>query len=135
MKTKIQKLSWSKLFYNKWPYKVECTIRGAVKVARYDTRLLKAWCRGEINTTSFYFGGGEKNINKLELLTFITAAEPFLKREDTQIRAEGSHFNIFCKDFKVLEHIDNNLHRWIRSITGPTSAEEFNFMIDTIYII
>ena len=130
MKTQIQKLSSSKLFYNKWPYKVECTIRGAYQVARYDTALLKAWCQGESNTKSFYFGYGDKNINKLELLTFITAAEPFLKREDTQIRAEGSHFNIFCKDFEVLEHIDNNLHRWVRSITGPTSVEEFNFMID-----
>lgn len=130
MKTQIQKLSSSKLFYNKWPYKVECTIRGASKVARHDLGALKAWCRGEPDAKSYYFGYGDKNINKVELLTFIDAVEPFLKREDTQIRAEGTHFNIFCKDIALLENIDNNLQKWIRRILGPTSADEFNFMID-----
>lgn len=131
MKLQIQKLSSSKLFYNKWPYKVECTIRGAVKVARYDLASLKAWCKGEKDVKyDYYFGYGDKNVNKLELLSFIQAVEPFLNRDDTQIRAENAHFNIFCKDFELLKNIHSNMHKWVRAIYGPTSEEEFNFMMD-----
>ncbi len=72
---------------------------------------------------------GGKNINKSDLLVFATTVEPYLNNDEMQVRTEGSHFNIFCKDKAVLEDIDKNLNRWIRKISGPTSDEELAFLL------
>ncbi len=125
---KIQKLSSSKLFYNKWPYKVECTLRGASRVARNNLDELKSWCNCEPNAPR-YLGVGDRNINKAELLQFITVVEPFLK-DNLQIRTEGSHFNLFCKDTTTLNSIEAALRPWIRKICGPNTEEELNFLLE-----
>ncbi len=128
MKTQIQKLSSSKLYYNKWPYKVECTIFGAYLLSRFHISEVKDWCNGNSNITMGSSYGG-KNISKPALLAFATLVEPYLKNKSVQIRTEGSHFNIFCKDKVVLENIDATLYNWIRKISGPTTDEELEFLL------
>lgn len=131
MKTPIQKLKSSKLFYNKWPYKVECSLRGASRVTRFKLDYLKKWCRGEVDIK---FSRWEENrVDKKELLDFITVAEQFIGRTDVQIRTEGSHFNLFCKDQLVLEQIESSFFKWVKKISGPTTQEEYDFLMANGY--
>ncbi len=128
MKTKIQKLKSSKLFFNKWPFKVECTVRGASRIDKLSIGFLKKWCISDKIDAPFK-GPGYDKIDKAEFLSFINAAESFLDRSDLQIRKESSHFNIFCKDMAVLEEIETKLKPWLRKISGPTTTEELEFLL------
>ena len=128
MKTPIQKLKSSKLFYNKWPYKVECVQPGASRIVHTGAEICKEWCRTGKGLSFGRYGQGVAD--KDRYLKFIEAVEPFLERkEHVQIRVEGSHFNLFCKDAAVLEEIDNAISTWITKISGPTTAEELEFLL------
>lgn len=128
MKTQIKKLKLSKLFYNKWPYKVECVQPGASRIIHVGVDICKKWClTGKGLSFSPY---GTQVTDKDHYLKFIESVEPFIDRSDEiQIRVEGSHFNLFCKDPAVLEEIDNSVHKWIKTIQGPTSQEELDFLL------
>lgn len=132
MKTPIQKLSSSKLFYNQWPFKVECTIFGAYLIGRYKLSSVKEWCNG-VATLGIGNSYGAKNINKGDLLVFVNAAEKYISNKTVKIRTEGCKFNLFCKDKAVLEDIDKTLNRWIRKISGPTSEEELEYLLSNGY--
>jgi len=128
MKTQITKLKSSKLFYNKWPYKVECLQNGASRVVHSGVGHCKKWC---LTGKGMAFGNYYAKPEPKEFLAFINAVEPFLERkEEIQIRVEGSHFNLFCKDPAILEEIDNAVSAWVKRIVGPTTLEELEFMLD-----
>lgn len=127
MKAQIQKLKSSKLFYNKWPYKVECIQPGASKIIRYPNWMIKSWCND--GSSARFSEWDNRHIDKASLLAFFDAATPFLENENLQIRAEGSHFNIYCKDTILLEEINKGLNRWIKNIWGPTTNEEYEFLM------
>ena len=124
----IQKLKSSKLFFNKWPYKVECVQVGASRVIYSGVGLCKQWCE---TGKGLRFGSYDlKTTDANKFLKFVNAVEPFLDRkEEVQIRVENSHFNLFCKDPSVLEEINNALEQWIRKISGPTTQEELEFLL------
>lgn len=127
MKTPIQKLKSSKLFFNKWPYKVECRQLGASRVIHCGITFCKEWC---LTGKGMQFGHYNKPPDKDVFLEFVNAIEPFLSRkEEVQIRVENSHFNLFCKDPVVLEEIDNAVSKWIQKISGPTTQEELEFLL------
>lgn len=127
MHSPIRKLKSSKLFYNKWPYKIECIQYGASRIIHAGLEITRSWCNG---SKSFQYDNWEKKQgDKTQLLKFIEAVEPFLKDQDLQIRVEGSHFNIFCKDPELVTEIDERLFPWIRRISGPTTQEELAFLL------
>lgn len=106
---KIEKLKISKLFYNKWPYKICCRIAHASRVL-----------------TSFSYG---KIIKKEEddIIKFRKAFKCFLKL-DIRVRVEYDHFNIFCNDKVLLAKIHKKLKLWIENIYGPQSDEELEYL-------
>jgi hypothetical protein len=124
----IKKLKSSKLFFNKWPYKVECIQAGASRVVHSGVGLCRQWCEtGKGMRFSQY---DSRILDAKKFLAFVDAVEPFLDRkEEVQIRVENSHFNLFCKDISVLEEIDDALDQWIRKISGPTTQEELEFLL------
>lgn len=124
----IQQLKSSKLFYNKWPYKVECIALGASRIIHTGVNLTKEWCNS--NGSSKFRNWENPNIDKADLLRFIDAVGPFLDSKDVQIRAEGAHFNLFCKDKTILECIDLRMSPWIKGIFGPTTDEEHAFLME-----
>lgn len=128
MITSIQKLKSSKLFFNKWPYKVECLQPGASRVIHSGVGLCKQWCEtGKALRFSSY---ESKIVDPKKFLAFINAVEPFLDRkEEIQIRVEGSHFNLFCRDLTILEEIDNAVNQWVKKISGPTTQEELEYLL------
>ena len=130
MKTKISKLSSSKLFYNKWLFKIECRIFGASRIARSGTSKVREWCNtGKgIHITPYE----SAKIDKTALLEFVDAVEPLMNRpSDMQFRIEGYHFNIFCSDKAVLNEVDDLLNKWIEKISGPTSEDEIEFLLES----
>lgn len=128
MKTQIQSLRSSKLFYNKWPYKIACVQTGASKVIHIGVERCLKFCQGK--EKDYFSNNDKKFIDKNDFSKFISATEPFLSKKDSiQIRVEGSHFNLFCKDIKVVEEIESALQKWIVGIWGPTTEEELNFLL------
>jgi hypothetical protein len=127
MKTQIQKLKSSKLFYNKWPYKVECRQVGASRIVHSGVDAVREWCATGKGMS--FDRTSALQINKADYLEFTNLVAPFLSNPDVKIRVEGSHFNLFCIDKSILEIIDNDLNKWIRKISGPTTDEELAFML------
>ena len=65
------------------------------------------------------------------MLEFTNGLEPFLKLKDQlQTRVEGRHYNIFCKDRVLLENIYNAVAPWVQRVSGPTTKEELDYMLD-----
>jgi hypothetical protein len=127
MITQIQKLKSSKLFYNKWPYKVECRQVGAARVVHSGIDAVREWCA----TGKGMFVSSLENrlLDKTEYLEFTNLVAPYIENPNVKIRVEGSHFNLFCKDKSLLETIDKDLNKWIRKISGPTTDEELEFLL------
>lgn len=115
---KIQKLASSKLFYNKWPYKIECRIVGANRLR---------WSEDG----SGNYSGSLSKAEKSALLIFAANMKPFLKLKDQlQIRIERRCYNIFCKDPVLLEKIYNAVEPHVVRVSGPSTDEELNYMLD-----
>jgi hypothetical protein len=127
MITQIQKLKSSKLFYNKWPYKVECRQVGASRVVHSGIDAVREWCA--TGKGMFVSGLESRLLDKTEYLEFANLVAPYIENPNVKIRVEGSHFNLFCIDKSVLETIDKDLNKWIRKISGPTTDEELEFML------
>jgi hypothetical protein len=126
----IKRLKSNKLFFNKWPYKVECNIGGANKITIYGIERATAWCEGVDSLPSNWRTNYNSHINKTELLKFIRSVEPFLeKKTELKVRAEGSHFNIFCKDSSLLSKMCKELKPWLKAVHGPTTQEEYDFLV------
>lgn len=129
----IQKLNSSKLFYNKWPYKIECYISGASRLKWLGVETTKDYCIGEPTPTLWSWQSNDRLSlkDKAALLAFTTGMEPFIALTDQlQIRVEGRRYNIFCKDRLLLENIYNAVKPWVQQVSGPTTEEELNYMLD-----
>ena len=128
MKTQIKKLKSSKLFYNKWPYKVECRQVGASRIVHGGVDVVREWCatgKGmHVDRLSAL------QIDKADYLEFTNLVAPYIDNPAVKIRVEGSHFNLFCIDKSILETIDKDLNKWIRKISGPTTDEELEFLLN-----
>ena len=129
----IQKLNSSKLFYNKWPYKIECYISGASRLKWLGAEITKDFCLSKPTPTLWSWQSNDKldKDNKAALLTFTYGIEPFIELKDQlQIRVEGRRYNIFCKDRVLLESIYNAVKPWVQRVSGPTTEEELDYMLD-----
>ena len=129
----IQKLPSSKLFYNKWPYKIECYIIGAARLRWLGVKTTKDFCLDKPTPTLWSWQSNDKLSldDKTNLLHFTNNIEPFLELKDQlQVRVEGRRYNIFCKDRVLLENIYNAVSHWVQQVSGPTTEEELNYMLD-----
>ncbi len=111
----LKKLKVNKLFYNKWPYKVECLVTASNRIIRYGTQTTLDFCNGKIAS----FGYNKTIVDKDKLRAFTNAVIPYLNRkEEIQIRAEGSKFCLFCKDPAVYDSIVKDLGTWIWTVSA-----------------
>jgi hypothetical protein len=121
----MQQLVTKKLFYNKWPIKVECYVQGSYRVQRLGALKTLEWCDHENNGYA-----SERGINKFELKKFTKKTIDVLEGQDIKVRTEGNHFNIFCKDINLLENIKKEMRPWITAITAPENDEQYKFLIE-----
>lgn len=121
---KFKNLKTSKLFYNKWPYKIECVQRGANRMFRNPDGTVHAWSQEYGRYNGQPWTKGEKD----RLTDFHEKVSQYYDK-DLQIRVEGSRFNIFLKDKELLDDICNVLESWVIRVSGPDSEEELEFLM------
>jgi hypothetical protein len=121
-------LKTNKLFYNKWPVKVECYLKGSSKFVRYGPEYTLDWCAGKERDFGY---GIDRDVNRAELSKFTLKVISVLEGKDVKIRSEGSHFNIFCADTNTLDTIKKEMAPWIQTITEPESDAEREFLLSS----
>lgn len=125
---KLQKFPTSKLFYNKWPYKILCIVTESWRIKRLGLKKTLDYCYNPDNV--FYsnrFRGSPQVI--INLLKFTHAMEPFLSKE-IQIRSEGNLFNIYCRNTELYNEMISKLDEFISEIHEPINNHEFDYMIN-----
>jgi hypothetical protein len=122
----MQRQKTRKLFYNKWPIKIECVLKKSGTIARVGVNETLAWVNGDSanSLNSWYW----RDANKSDISEFALAFRPY-ENQEIRVRGEGSHFNIFVKDTALSEKIIKSMEKWVSIITEPSSAEEFDFLI------
>lgn len=132
---KLPKQKVNKLFYNKWPYKVSCYIKGAhlVRLQGIDRLRIMAADVGSIFADEQWGWGARRavlTLDKDDILAFTEAVTPFMNMiEEVQIRVEGARFNLFCKDINIKDDMGKALLPWLLSVQGPESQEELEFLL------
>lgn len=122
--TQILKKKTHKLFYNKWPFKIECFQKHSSTVYRFGIARTIKWLDGD-TTDSWLWKGAVK----ADIREFIEAFAK-ISNSDIKVRAEGGHFNIFVKDKDLYKKAVKVMDRWITAITEPGSDEEYDFLIN-----
>jgi hypothetical protein len=113
----------NKLYYGKWPFKIECDLTTSSLIIRLGPEGTRHWATHDTNTW-FKSSKHEKDC----VLEFLDVVEPYLDKE-LQIRTEGSHFNFFCKDRDLKDAIVKDVGKWLKAVDGPESDEELEFML------
>jgi hypothetical protein len=114
-------LTTNKLFYKKWPYKVECLLHRVSLIKHVGPEKFAIWISRSRH--------GISDSDAAELKKFFKCVNPFLK-EDLRIRAEGSHFSLFCGDKDLFNQIRKKLKRWVVKAYSPANDEELAFMLN-----
>jgi len=120
----LPKQTTSKLFFGKWPYKIRCYCAGSWMIKRVGIPETIDYCTGNSKGVRF-----NSNIDKVKLLKFISAIDPFLDKE-IQVRVEGGIFSIYCKDVALFDKMSTELSTWINMIYTPATPAEEDYMIN-----
>ena len=94
-------------------------------IVRLGADDVRKWARGEIQTWH-----KSTSHEKDEVIKFLNAIEPYLDK-DIQVRAEGAHFNFFCKDRALNDAIIRDVDDWLKAAYGPETDEELTFMLSS----
>lgn len=106
----IQKLPSSKLFYNKYVYKIEGRYDHAGRIVR---QLRFNW----VNPVNMKYDN------------FSLTIKNYLNRDDVKIRTEGFIFGIYTNDKAIVDELTTSLSKFIKNIYGPQSEEERLFLL------
>jgi len=107
----MRKSQTTKLFYNKWCYKIcvsDEIIKKLSRSLRYGQVIIK--------------NGETKSLNVL--------LSKYFFRDDVQFRFEGSWCQIYLNDTDLFNEIVNELNPWITEVYEPATAEEKHFLFD-----
>jgi len=126
----MKKLLTKKLFYRKYPYKVELKCEGANYI-RY--RGIDAVIRGCEKDEKFegrtYWGRLTKEVDTVKLHKFAKIIKPFLSK-GLKVRSEGSRYNFFLEDKATTDFLVKKFEEFVVSVSEPASEEELEFLTD-----
>jgi hypothetical protein len=126
----VEKTSQSRLFYNKWTHRIECQQTGMNFLIR-NIGYSKNYHTFSPDTYLIPRSLTKSDMDELEKLFKVLA--PLLKRKQTeknfQVRVEHDTASFFCKDQDLLAELTGKLGPWIVKITGPQTAEEYEFLL------
>lgn len=121
----------NRLFYKKYPYKVECSVKGAVYVKRLGylglLEVINDEKPGYYNIVRFPVK------HKDALLDFAQVVEPIIK-EGHQIRAETNTLSFYLEDRATYESVHSRLNQWVKSITEPDSEQDLEILFSKNHI-
>ena len=115
-----------KLYFAKWPYKIEFRLQGATMLRRMSIPKIKAWCAlsEQERKNDWWFRG----VDATELLRFVNALEPCLTSEH-QFRAEYHTLNLYTRDKNIISSAEQQCKEWAVSVWEPGSQEELDLML------
>ena len=125
----------NKLFYGKYPYRIETKTRGAGLLVRRGYDYINDFCNSNrVEFSSAYQWRGEKftRDDKNNLQDYINVAHHYILNDaghDIKVRAEGSKIQFYVADYVLYNEMQRNMFRFIREINEPNSQEELDFML------
>jgi hypothetical protein len=124
----MKSLKIRKLFYGKYPYKIECHVSGAYLITRWDGERIKHFClreEGKKELSSYF-----KNINKKDLFDFYNALEPYLGKK-LKFRTENNVIAIYLDNKDVFDSLSQRINQWVNSLYEPANEEELDFLLNS----
>ena len=116
-----------KLYFAKWPYKIEFHVQGATMLRRMSIPKIRAWCSlSEAERKNDWWFRG---INADELLRFVNALEPCLT-DKHQLRAEYQTLNLYTSDKDIISSAEQRCEEWATGVWEPASQEELELMLN-----
>lgn len=126
----MQKLLTKKLFFRKYPYKVELKCEGAnyVRLRGLD-HVIRSCENNESLVGTRYSWRLTREVDTVALHKFAKAIKPFVE-EGLKTRAEGSHYNFFVEDKQTFDKLVSTLKEFIISTSEPGSEEELKLLTE-----
>ena len=115
----LQKFKTSKLFYNKWPYKLVVRNCSAIMLKHLGADHVINYC----NNNNFF----PTWWNKDSALRFATVIKSYLDK-DIQLRADSNNLSIFCKNEILFYTLEIALSEWSIESYQPANKEELDFL-------
>jgi hypothetical protein len=117
------RLKTRKLFYNKWPYKIDIRLRKVNYVLRLGIDRTHDWLNGGESDKFIW-----RDANKIDIQEFVNKYQS-IKELDLKFRTEGSKISIFLKDADLLDKVVDLFSKWVTTITEPSSVQEYDFLM------
>ena len=133
----MKSLLTEKLFYNKYPYKVECNVPHAGCLG-YDRHgftysMLNKFKNGSKIKPAMYPGDIVRVINNLQFRRFALEIERYvLQQKDLgiKIRTEDNTFSLFCADEKIVDELIKRVPDFIDAVYRPKDKESLDFLLN-----
>jgi hypothetical protein len=126
----LKKLKTKKLFFGSWPYKIATRIKGGnyIKIYGLDN-VIKNADQYRFYTRR-YFIEDQTVVQQLsdKLQEFAVLFKPYADAE-IKVRAEGSHFNIFVKDFDLFNKIQKDLAEFVYETYEPENDQQLDILL------
>jgi len=123
----MKRQSTNKLFFGKFPYKVELKIKGAPVIKYRGVPWVKQYCTVDNFFVPQYRGGYWNDIDKVVLHKFVTTLEPYLAK-GIKTRAENSTFSLYPADANTCEELEKVFNWCLIDVWAPESSVESEFL-------
>ena len=110
----------NKLFYGKYPYRVETTIAGASRLSMWGVDKTMKWCSGDLMLSHWETFTDD---HKMNLYRFAESLKE-CKALGVKTRAEWETMNLYCADLETYNIVKKRFKKWIYSLTAPATAED-----------
>jgi hypothetical protein len=126
----MKQATTKKLFFRKWPIKIECYVRGSYRIHRFGPEKVIEWIDTNKKTDIGGWSMWDRFTDKPTLKEFAKKLIPF-KGMDHQVRAENGHYNIFVKDKSLRDKLVKELQPWVMCVTEPGTDAEWDFLMNS----
>lgn len=123
----------SKLFYRKYPYKIELNVKGAEYVKRNSHDEIVDMCLRK--KSSYWFERrGFTDTQRQSLIDFSKLVNPILERGH-KLRVEMNTMSFYLTDETVYHDLVKELEPFVKSVTVPESDEDLEKLFSKNHII
>ena len=126
----MQKLLTKRLFFKKYPYKIQLRCEGSSLIKAFGFDYVYAQCKSDVELStrrSKWQATIRFTIDKIALYQFATAIQPFCD-DKVKCRVEGSHFSFFVEDEATFDNIIDSCKKWIVAVWAPLNKDELTFL-------
>lgn len=127
---KIQRNNTLRLYYGKWPYKVEINLRGAAMIKRWPLSKVIEWCGHDEHSRRTYNYGMYRDVDPHQILKFVTAVGPIFDQYEHKLRTEYYSLNVYLDSEAAVTALEQAIPWCISSIYAPANQEELDLLLN-----